>query len=122
LRHALSPYFCSRPFLLLTGFNLAARLQVHEQAKFIDKSSQAYEGRVSRNIVTDDYQIDSPTFNSETRIVPKEQIEGLVDVDSDGLPWQSTVTLHGTIVLMLLLFGYGISRSVRKGERHAAQA
>lgn len=72
--------------------------------------------------MTGNYQIDSPTLNSETRIVPKEQIGELVNVDSDSLPWQSTDTLHGTTVLMLLLFGYGISRSVRKGERHTAQA
>ncbi|MFN3731273.1 hypothetical protein [Comamonas testosteroni] len=74
---------------------------------------------MSRNIVTGGYQIDSPTF---TGIVPKEQIGGLVNVDSDGLLWQSTVTLYGTAALMLLLFGYGISRSLRKGERHTAQA
>lgn len=54
--------------------------------------------------MTGGYQIDSPTFNSETGIVPKEQIGGLVNVDSDGLLWQSTVTLYGTAVLMLLLF------------------
>jgi len=109
-------------FVFYTGLNLAARLQVHEQAKLIDKSGQVFEGRMSRDILTGDYRIGSPSSTSEVRIVPKEQIGGLVYVESDGLPWQSTVTLYGTIVLMLLLFGYDIFRSMRKGERHIAQA
>ena len=109
-------------FVFYTGFNLAARLQVHEQAKLIDKSGQVFEGRMSRDILTGDYRIDSPSSVGEVRIIPKEQIGGLVYVESDGLPWQSTVTMYGTIVLMLLLFGYDIFRSMRKSERPTARA
>lgn len=101
-------------FVIYTGFNLAARLQVHELAKVIDKSGQVYEGRVSRNILTGDYRIDSPSSSGEARIVPKEQIRGLVYVESDGLPWQSTVALYGTFILTLLIFGYDIFRTYRK--------
>jgi hypothetical protein len=103
-------------FVFYTGLNLAARLQVHEQAKLIDKSGQVFEGRMSRDILTGDYRIDSPSSVGEVRIIPKEQIGGLVYVESDGLPWQSTVTMYGTIVLMLLLFGYDIFRSMRKSS------
>jgi hypothetical protein len=71
---------------------------------------------MSRDILTGDYRIDSPSSVGEVRIIPKEQIGGLVYVESDGLPWQSTVTMYGTIVLMLLLFGYDIFRSMRKSS------
>jgi hypothetical protein len=90
----------------------AARLQVHEQAKFIDKSYQAYEGRVSRNIVTGGYQIDSPTFRSSR----KSKLTGM---SSDGLLWQSTVTLYGQAPDAVAL---RLSFPGAAGRRHTAQA
>ena len=108
-------------FLFYFGSNLAARLQVYEEATFFDRGGVVYEGRVTRNIVTGDFQIASRASPGKTMKVPADQMAGLAYVSSSGVTVASTLAMAGTLLLILIALSADMFYSLRKNN-HATPA
>jgi hypothetical protein len=108
-------------FLFYFGSNLAARLQVYEEATFFDRGGAVYEGRVTRNILTGDYLIASRASPGKTTNVPADQIAGLAYVASSGVTVASTLAMVGTMLLILIALSADLFYSLRK-RNHATPA
>jgi hypothetical protein len=92
--------------IMLSAFFTTSRLQVNEHARFVTKSGEVFEGRVSRVFMSGDYRIEQA--GKPTRYVPFEEF-GAMSFEGSAIPL--TAGAVGFFILFIAVcVGFGVDK------------
>lgn len=96
--------FISMILIILGAFLLTSRLQVNENARFVTKSGEVLEGRVSRDFVTGQYRIEAA--RGAIRYVSQDDL-GAMAFEGNAIPWYAA-TLGFLLIVVAGCVGLGV--------------
>jgi hypothetical protein len=98
--------FLAMVLLILGAFFVTSRLQVNENARFVTRSGEVLEGRVSRDFATGQYKIE--TAGGTIRYVSQDNL-GAMSFEGDAIPWYAG-TLGFLLIIVAGCVGFGVDR------------
>jgi len=95
--------------LVLVAFLVTSRLQVTEAARFVTRSGEVIEGRVTRDFVTGQYKIEQD--DRSIRYVNPDDL-GAMSFGGTTIPWYAS-SLGFLLIIVAGCIGLGVDRAWR---------